>query len=149
MHPALIAITALWLTSTVSALPHEPRADKPPRKGDRVVVKGCLSGPMLESTEMGRADGTERLPTAVAFRLTGEKSLLKQMRKDENGKLVEITGVLKSELPQADARPGTQIGKTRIVVGMESPHTTQTRSGPPMPVLEVKAYEALVASCIQ
>ena len=147
MHAAPVLMILLWLIAVPGTFQQEQPADKPPQKGDRVVVRGCLSGPMLESTEMSAAESTRTFPTAVAFRLTGDKKLLKQMRKTEDGKVLEITGVLKSELPQGDTRLGTQIGKTRIVVGAESPHSTLSRGAPPMPVLEVKSYEPLVASC--
>lgn len=140
---ALIALTAVLGAQ-------EAPPDRPPQKGDKVVVRGCVSGPVLEATQIARADSTRApLPTLVRFRLTGDKKLLKEMREAENGRVVEITGVLKSELPQGDSRPGRQVGKTRIVVGVGTPSAgTMERQAPPsFPALQVKSYEPLVASC--
>lgn len=144
---ARFAAAAMFgLTATAVAQQQAP-AEKPPKKGDRVVVRGCVSGPVLEATDTKTVDATGGLSASVTYRLTGDKTLLKQMRADDEGRLVEIVGVLKSELPQGDARRSKQVGRTRIVVGISTPQSSQPQGPPPMPVLEVKSYEALGAPC--
>jgi hypothetical protein len=147
MRASIIAFAVLLLTGVVTAIQQEKPADKPPRKGDRVLVRGCLDGSILESTETTVLDSTRTLASAVTFRLSGDKSLLKRMRQEENGKAVEITGILKSDLPLSDSRRGKQVGRTRIVVGVGSPNTMQQQGPPHIPVLEVKSYEPRVAFC--
>jgi hypothetical protein len=140
-----VVIAAVLSLSTVLVAQQEAPAEKPPKKGDRVVVVGCLNGPMLEANEIRSADATEAYPLTAGFRLTGDKKLLKKMRSEEDGRLVEVTGVLKSELPDGDTRPGKQVGKTRIVIG--TPQSTQQQTSRALPALEVKSYEARVVSC--
>jgi hypothetical protein len=142
-----LTIALLCSLMAVAAAQEKKPATDIPDKGDRVIVRGCLSGAVLEASETKVADATGHLAAAVTFRLTGDKGLLKRMRKDHNGKVVEITGILKSNLPQGDARRGKTIGNTRIVVGVGTPHSRQPEGPPSLPVLEVKSYEAMPASC--
>jgi hypothetical protein len=142
-----IVVAAVLSLSAALVAQQETAAAKPPKKGDRVVAVGCLSGPVLEANEIRAADATDAYPLTVGFRLTGDKKLLKQMREEENGKLIEVTAILKSELPDRDSRPGTQVGKTRIVIGVGTPQGMQQQTSRALPALEVKSYEARVASC--
>jgi hypothetical protein len=123
-----------------------------PKKGDTVVVKGCLHGTALESTETAVVNeaSTRFGASALTYRLSGDKGLLKKMREEHDGKVVEITGVLKSNLPPNREIRAGQIGRTRITVGVGSPHIASpadveaTRS---IPILEVKSYEGSAALC--
>ena len=136
---------AFWMLVAV-ALAGPIQQDNPakiPQKGDTIVVKGCLKGSSLESTETGVADADARMITALVYRLTGDKDLLKQMRKEHDGQLIEATGILKSNLPAGDGR-GKTIGKTRITIGIGSSHVGSPASAEAnrsIPVLEVKSYE--------
>ena len=142
MRAFLVAIVSA-VAMTTAAGQQEPANDKPPKKGDRVVVRGCLRGAILEAADTTVVDGTAKYPTPISFRLSGDKKLLKEMRKHDDGRVVEVTGVLKSDLP-SDA-PGKRIGNTRIVVGMGTQQSMQ-QAPPHMPVLDVKSYEG-VAPC--
>ena len=144
MHAILVVAAASLFTVSGSAL--QTSAEKPPQKGDRVVARGCLSGSVLRATETTVVDGAGTHTAAVDFRLTGKKDLLKDMRTKEDGRVVEITGVLKSDLPRPETA-GKQIGKTRIVVGVGSRDTMQQQAPPHLPVLEVKSYEGFATSC--
>ena len=146
MWSGILLAAVLSLSAALMAQQDTP-AEKPPKKGDRVVVLGCLSGPVLEASQIRSADATTNHPLTVGFRLTGEKKLIREMRDEENGKVVEVTGVLKSELPDRDTRPGKQVGKTRIVVGVGTPQSMQQQTSRALPALEVKSYEARVVSC--
>ena len=142
---------AVFMTVALGATPQEKPPSKPPSKGDAVIVRGCLSGSALESTEIRLVDGTDpkrERTSAVTFRLTADSDVLKQMRKDHDGQIVEVTGILKSDLPTEDGRHVKTIGKTRIVVGIRSPQTTQPHDPPYRPVLQVKSYEGLATICL-
>jgi hypothetical protein len=102
---------------------------------------------MLESIGMAMADESDPLPSGHTFQLKGKKDLLKQLRAQHDGQLVEVTGVLKSKLMD-EVQQGARIGKTRIVVGAES--TTRGGAAPsyePLPVLEAKSFEGLATTC--
>ena len=145
----LVLLVFLLCFCVVSARQNDrDEKSKQPRNGDSIVAKGCLRGSMLESTEIGMADGAERMPAGHTFQLKGKKDLLKQLRDKHDGHIVEISGVLKSNLMNGPER-GTQVGRTRIVVGAES--TTRDRAMPgadqPLPVLEAKSFEGSSTSC--
>ena len=140
MRACLVAIISA--VAVAAAAEQGPAADKPPKKGDQVVVRGCLRGAMLEAAQTRVVESTTTYPEAVNFRLSGDKKLLKEMRKNDNGRVVEVSGVLKSDLPSTDT-PGKRIGNTRIVVGIGTPQAGQPQAPPHMPVLEVKSYEGI------
>ena len=140
---------AILLLLAAIAVQEKPPT-KAPSKGDTIIVRGCLSGTALESTETRIVDASDpagRRSSAVTFRLTGDKDLLKQMRKDHDKTIVEVTGVLKSNLPQDDGRHVAQVGKTRISVGVRTPQTSKPHDPPYRPNLEVKSYEGLATLC--
>jgi len=131
-------------------LPQEKPADRQPQKGDSIVVKGCLKGGSLESTETGFADSDARSMTALVYRLSGDKNLLKQMRNQHDNFVVEVTGTLKSTLPPADGLGGMTIGKTRVRIGVGSTSVgsgATAEAGRSLPVLEVKSYEGVSVKC--
>ena len=71
------------------------------------------------------------------------------MREEHDGKRVDVTGILKSTLPQDSATRGKTVGRTKITLGVGS---TSTQRGAPdlqssLPVLEVKSYEGSGARC--
>jgi len=130
--------------------PADPSAkEKVPAKGDAIVVKGCLDGPTVQSIDTSMADESGHLATPFTFQLKGDKKLLQQLRDEHNGKVVEVKGILKSNLPQDSAISGKTVGKTRITFGVP-PSSTQG-AGPDqnraLPVLEVKSYEGSGARC--
>ena len=150
MRGAFMLPAVLLLTAALGASGQETPPKKELSKGDTIAVRGCLSGSALASTETRILDGTDpkrERASNVTFRLTGDSSVLKQMRKDHDGKLVEVTGILKSDLPTDDARHVKTIGKTRIVVGVRTPQTTQPHDPPYRPILQVKSYEGLATIC--
>ena len=87
-----------------------------PKKGDPVVLKGCLRGAALEATDVGAEDSSTPLLSGVTFRLTGKKELLKEMKEKHDGRIVEVRGMLKSDL-QPQSGYGTNVGGMRITIG--------------------------------
>lgn len=141
MNPAvLVAVLAL-----AGPVPQQEKpADRTPRKGDTIVVTGCLKGSSLESTETALLDSDAKMIAALVYRLTGNKDLLKEMRQKHDGRVVEVTGLLKSTLPPATEGRGKTIGNTRITVGVGSSHIgspAHAEVNRSIPVLEVKSYE--------
>ena len=145
MHLLVLAIAV----SLAPAFQEKPGV-KTPQKGDSVVVKGCLRGNSLESTETGVVDADAPMMTSHVYRLTGNKGTLKNLRAEHDGKVVEVTGILKSNLPSADEERGLTVGRTRVRVGVGSgapgspAHSGVNRS---IPVLEVKEYEGVGVQC--
>ena len=142
---------ALLLAAAVALAPalQEKPAVKTPQKGDSVVVKGCLRGNSLESTETGILNSDATMMTAVVYRLTGDKATVKRLRAEHDGKVVEVTGILKSKLPSVDER-GMTVGNTRVRIGVGSAHVgspAHSDLNRSIPVLEVKSFEGLAVQC--
>lgn len=143
------AALCLALAASVSAAAWQEKPAAPdPKKGDTIYVKGCLDGSVLVSTEVKVEDTTGELATALTFRLTGEKDLLKKFRETYDGRIVEVTGILKSNLPK-EGGPGVKIGKTRVHIGVGTPQpgTPMEQTTRSLPVLEVKSYEGRATIC--
>lgn len=147
----LVAIVStLLLLAGAQDTPEPRKASKPPEKNDAVIVKGCVKGPVFESDETRKADDTGSLEKAISYRMSGDKDLLEELRDEHANHTEQITGVLKSELPDENLGRGRQLGKTGIYIGGGLP-----RSGiggiqsmtPYLPVLEVKSTEHLSNHC--
>jgi len=141
----ILVATAIAFAGAVA---QEKTTGKIPQKGDTIVVKGCLRGSSLESTETSLADSDGRMPTAHVFRLTGNKNTLKQMRKEFDGHVIDATGILKSTLLPSD-ETGRTFGNTRVRIGVPNPGTgtPNSEANRSIPVLEVKTYEGSTLKC--
>lgn len=126
--------------------PSQPR-EKPPQEGDAVIVKGCVKGSVLESHETRKADDTGMTSASIDYRMTGKKDVVKAVRSGHDGHLEEITGVLKSRLPDDNVMKGKQIGKTRIFIGGDPRSSGIESRTPHLPVLEVKSSRHLGDRC--
>jgi hypothetical protein len=119
-----------------------------PKKGDAVVLNGCLRGDALEATDVGGDDSSSPLLSGLTFRLTGKKDLLKEMKQKHDGRLVEVRGKLKSEL-QSQGGYGANIGRVRVTVGTPSagaggPENEAQRA---LPLVEVSAFDGMGTAC--
>ena len=116
MRTLFSAVLAVALASPLAAQdkPRDPTGI--PKKGDPVMLKGCLRGGALEATDVGAEDSSTPLLSGLTFRLTGKKDLLKEMKQKHDSRLVEVRGTLKSDL-QPQAGYGTNVGGMRITIG--------------------------------
>jgi hypothetical protein len=145
--PFFAVFVAVAMAGTLA---QEKPADRLPQKGDTVVVKGCLKGRSLESTETGLLSSDARSMTALVYRLTGDKNVLKQLRDAHEGSVVEVTGILKSTLPPAGDMSTRTFGKTRVKIGIGSAPVgsgVDAEASRSLPVLEVKSYEGVAVKC--
>jgi hypothetical protein len=148
LRVSLAAVAALLCAVSLSGQTGTP---KPPKKGDVVVVRGCLRGSAVESAETMRVDaeGTPRVDDAVptlTYRLEGKKDLLKDLKTKHDKTIVEVTGVLRSELSGNGL--SRDVGNTRISIGVD-PRTGRSPQGADqaVPVLEARSYEGSTTSC--
>src|SRR5262245_32580170 len=144
----LVTLSALLCAVSLSA--QSDRA-KPPKKGDVLVIRGCLRGSAVEAAEAMRVDaeGERRLDETVpvlTYRLEGKKDLLKDLKSKHDKKVVEVTGVLRSELSGSSL--GGVVGNTRIAIGVD-PRTGRAPQGADqaVPVLEATSFEGSPTNC--
>ena len=148
--PLIVAALAcaIVLSAAATAAQQEKPDTKPPEKGDTIIVKGCLHGTALEATQTQRVDESGLLATSLTYRLTGKKDVLKQLRDEHDDTLVEITGVLKSNLPPEGEMPGKQIGKSRVYIGIGAPQPgAMPEANRPVPVLQVISVDGNGVRC--
>jgi len=124
---------------------------KPPKKGDSMIIKGCLRGSAVEGAETVRidAEGVARVDDTVpvlTFRLDGKKDLLKELKEEHDKKMVEVRGILRSDLTGGGF--GKNVGNTRIAIGLD-PRTSRSPHGADqaVPVLEVTSFAGSSVSC--
>jgi hypothetical protein len=124
-----------------------------PKKGDTILVKGCLRGASVEGAqtmavgETGEVvEGSGDAVPSLTYRLQGDKSLLRELKDKHDRQVVEVKGILRSELSRG--APGTDVGRTRITVGVD-PRMGRVPQGTDqvLPVLEAKSFEASTVSC--
>ena len=155
--PLLLSLLA-WLppqgATSVQAPPAQEqdaqkdgKKDGPPKRGDIVVARGCLRGGVLEGAQLSSPNGTEQLVELVTFRLTGDKKLLGEIRKEHDLHADVITGELRTEMPTGTQTRGKKIGNTRIVIGAGPSRPMMPEGPPPMPVLKVTSFEHTDVPC--
>ena len=132
------------------ALGQEPTSNvKTPGKGDAVVVRGCLRGPTLESVETAMTDDTGLMSGPLTYQLKGDKGLLKRMHDEHDGKVVGVSGILKSSLPHDNSKHSKTVGKTKITFGIGTPPAQKATPDLELalPVLQVKSYDGAGERC--
>jgi hypothetical protein len=152
MNRTRIGFTAILLLAASAILAAQDKSKDPsamPKKGDPVVLKGCLRGGALEATDVGAEDSSVPLLSGLTFRLTGKKDLLKEMKQKYDGRLVEVRGTLKSDL-QPQAGYGTKVGGMRITIGGPTAgpaggREAETRKS--LPVVDVSDFEGSGTGC--
>jgi hypothetical protein len=145
----VIALLLLMLAAGLQQdPPKEPKENKPPKRGDTVVAKGCLKGSVLETSDLSGSDGTSAgLIDLVTFRLTGDKKMLQQLKKEHDGHADVLTGELRTDLPTSTFPIGKKVGNSRITVGVGASRGMMPEPPPPMPVLKVTSFEHTGATC--
>lgn len=142
MHILLLAS----VLALVASQHKQPEPSSAPKRGDTIVVQGCVSGGTFVSSQAETRDSTGLYSGALTFRLSGDKKLIKQIKKEHDGHADVLTGVLKSDLNRHVPR-GKVVGNTRITIGMGEPARPDTQAVQYMPVLQVKQIEHPGASC--
>jgi hypothetical protein len=151
----LLPVAAVAAQEKPTPTPAKPQADRerpvaaPGKKGDRIAIYGCLRGSALEATDIGGSDDVSPMTQGVTFRLTGDKKLLRELKEKQEKKLVEVHGVLKSDLQQR--YPEAKLGRVRIGIG--SPSTGSASAADEarrsVPVVEVTSFKGSDTSCVR
>jgi hypothetical protein len=152
MNDRRIGLTAVVCVAVSAIVAAQDKSKDPtalPKKGDAVVLKGCLRGGALEATDVGAEDASTPLLSGLTFRLTGKKDLLKAMKQKYDGRLVDVRGTLKSDL-QPQAGYGTKVGGMRITIGGPTAGPAGRREAETqrsLPVVDVSEFEGSATGC--
>ena len=139
----LAAVLALVVTQDKPSVP----SSAVPKKGDTIVVRGCIDGGTVASSQSEVSDSTGVYSAPVTYRLTGDKKAIKQIKQEHDGHSDILTGILKSDLPDRNPPRGKTVGNTRITIGMGEQPRSDPRAVQYMPVLQVKGIEHTGTSC--
>ena len=135
--------TILLALLAVVAVPVQEKRDLP-KRGDTVIVTGCVSRGRIESNDMKVKEREEAaFDQMTTYRLTGDKKVLESLKQDHEKHIETLTAVLRSELPLDFNR--RTVGNTRIGIGL--PGSNDPGAPPSYPVLEVKSAEHTEKSC--
>lgn len=140
----LTALLLFALTVPASAQEKTTGEIKPPRRGDIVTVKGCVANATLDSNEVAGQEKESRYFEFVTFRLTGDKKLLEDIRKEHVGHSDVLHGELRSDLPKP-GQSGRIVGNSRISIGVG--RGMQPEPAPPLPVLKVSSIDHTGVTC--
>lgn len=146
---ALLLSLAVWFPQssgtepkTEAAQEREEKQNKPPKRGDVVVARGCLKGSVLESAGI-----EDRLTELITYRLTGDKKTMEEIRKEHDHHADIVTGELRTDLPTSTETRGKKVGNTRIVIGTGPSRPMMPQAPPPMPLLKVTSFEHTGIPC--
>ena len=90
--PTLILLLGVSLSAQTAA-------PKPPKKGDTIIVRGCLHGSAVEDADLmvedteGDVKENDQVPD-LTYRLQGDKSVLKELKDKHDRKVVQVKGIL-------------------------------------------------------
>jgi hypothetical protein len=147
MHPASVFIALI--IACAAPLAAQDAASRLPKKGDTIIVRGCLRGSAVEHADLmvqdaeGDAKHNPQVHT-LTYRLQGDKGVLKELKDKHDRMVVQVKGILRSELSRSGI--GTDVGRTRITIGAD-PRNPTRGAEQPLPVLEAKSFEPTTVSC--
>ena len=136
---------ALTLCGVVA--PAAQRDEKPvPKDSARVTLTGCLKGRAFRAVESREPETGAPNVAGRTYRLVGPKLVMEDVKK-YNGRLVEVTGIVK----RADLAPvpeGFRVGGGRVTVGQADPMRDVSRSsGVSVPVMDTEGVRYLSDTC--
>lgn len=137
-------IVLLFVIVASIALAATASQDEKMRQRDArvMVLTGCVNHAWLTVRQIDTS-GT----VVDRYRLRGNKDLMKSLTKDNNGRLVEVTGVLLADADDTQGRGKTiQVGKKTTITtsGRDLP---APRDGKRDPTLEVSAFRVIQTNC--
>ena len=139
----LIALLLLALTLSGPVQEKSKGDPKPPRRGDTVVVRGCIAGATADSSDVSGTKDETHYFEFVTFRLTGDKKVLQDIRKEHTGHADVLHGELRTDLPKPGV--GRTGGNSRVTFGVARGMAPE--QAPPLPVLKVASVEHTGITC--
>ena len=119
----------------------------PSNKGDTLVVRGCVSGSLLNDLRGQKMDPVSGGETSVVYKLTGEKKLLQIIQKEHQNQVLDVTGVVTSNSNASSTTRSKQMGKARVYVGAGNQQSSMPAQSASYPTLRVSAFEVVRPGC--
>src|SRR5215510_13242681 len=143
------AVPALILAAAVGVSAQETEK-KVPKDSTRISIPGCSRGSAFVVTASPEAERTStEITTGRRFRLTGQRSLLNEIKAHE-GTIIEVTGIIKKS--DLNGPGGISLGGGRVRIGGGPPQDpvggvvgNAPQSG--NAILDVEGWRPLGESC--
>src|SRR5689334_5907479 len=94
LYASILAIVSALTLSAAQKPEDGPLGNS--KKGDTIIIQGCVSGPLLKDVRHQKSEGLTGAETSVVYKLVGEKKLVRLIQKEHQDQLLEITGVVES-----------------------------------------------------
>jgi hypothetical protein len=136
---ALFAVTAL--TAGGGSVVSGQTTDAPKPKSTRAtpqIIQGCLTGSIISSIEVDEVSAPLELPPGATLRLAGAKDLVRSLKKEHNGHLLELSGKMKGSF--GPPTPTRSFGGVSVGINGAHAQGPNTPSVPSMPSFDVKAF---------
>ncbi len=144
---AVIAAIALGLSGSAAQTP-DTGGRPPSAKQEAIVVRGCVSGPLLRQLRVQESHMPAENPeTAVVYRLTGEKKLIQLIRKEHEDQLLEVAGEITSN--GTSTVRSKEMGRLSVYAGDGRPEVTEQGKPESYPTLRVTSFEVVRPTCEQ
>ena len=107
-HPRiLVTFAATVLAASVSVAYARQATDVPkpkPPQPPMQILQGCINGSIISSIQVDEQSSPMELPIGATLRVAGSKEMVRVLKTEHNGHLLELTGKMKGELRSADTR---------------------------------------------
>jgi hypothetical protein len=143
---ASVAITAV-IAGSLSAASGDQATDAPKptsTRGTQQVIQGCLMGSIISSIEVDEVSAPLELPPGATLRLAGARDIVRSLKKEHNGHILELSGKMKGSF--GPPTPTKSIGGVSVGISGSPTQGPNTPNVPSMPSFEVKAFKYL-ADC--
>jgi hypothetical protein len=121
-----------------------------PSDSARVAIPGCVKGSAFIVTKAPENQPTQgNIAPGRRFRLSGNKDVIKDIKKHE-GRLLEVTGLIRKNDLQGPGGIGMAGGRVRIGAGVPQSPTgdpSHAVTGYDQPVLDVEGWRQLDENC--
>jgi hypothetical protein len=144
--PSFVAAMLLACAAPLFAqAPDTQTEPAPPREPGTVVLQGCVSGGVLTMTTTEEEEASPELVPGASYRIAGPKAVVKQLKRGQNGRWVEVTGKVKGQFAPKASGQRRDIGGVSVGIGLPSdPNAPRV---PEMPAFEVRSFRALETDC--
>ena len=140
-------VTVLPVALAGSTEPPQRPADQPKPEQGSVAITGCVAGDTLTSVSPDTVDSASVLVAGRTYRLTGNRRLLNQIRRQHDGHLLEVIGKIKGGAEPAMVVHRKKLGKTAVYVGQGKTAISPPPSGPELPTLAVEGMRLIQTNC--
>jgi hypothetical protein len=148
-----VLVSGLLLTCTLPLLAHAPDTDAQddatpaaPRKPGAIVLQGCVSGGALTMITADEGQASPDIMPGASYRIAGPKSVVKQLKTQQNGRWVEVTGKVKGQFAPKGSGQRRDIGGVSVGIGLPTSDPNAPRV-PEMPAFEVDSFRPLDTDC--